>query len=156
MILVGLRTRKRVTSNGKTSTSLDLFHPQCDEENQPSVLACKVPLTLSRLRRERCGTKSPQFGHLSVQIRTTQGATTAVKSLGHDTVHMINELADRSERSAARMSMHSQIRQSEQSISLGRLAFKIDGLTACTKQYKVSSSPVFGSTTLFATTYSTG
>lgn len=68
-----------------------------------------------------------------MQIRTAHGATTAGNSLGHDTVQMIDEQLDRSELSTAGMSMNSQIRQSEQGISLRRLAFEVDGLATYTK-----------------------
>lgn len=70
---------------------------------------------------------------LLMQIRTAHGATTAGNSLGHDAVQMIDEQLDRSELSTAGMSMNSQIRQSEQSISLRRLAFEVDGLATYTK-----------------------
>lgn len=105
-------------------------------------------MTKRRSKKQR----KPAIHSLSMQIRTAHDATAAVKSLRHDTVQMNNEELDRSELYATRMSMNSQIRQSEQSITLGRLAFEVDGLSAC---IKVSSDSNFGSSTLFATTYST-
>ena len=72
---------------------------------------------------------------LSWLPRNTHNTATSIKLFGHDSMYMINKALDGSEVSAGRMSMNKQINGSEQSVSLGRSAFKDDVLSTYTPRY---------------------